>query len=447
VAVVERDVRESDVRESDVRESDVREAREAQALRDEARTWFEEHWDPDLTLEEWWQRLFDGRWTAATWPVEWYGRGLSGGLAKIVQEERRRAGAPGGPGGLGVMLAGPTIITHGTDQQKERYLPGILTGQEAWCQLFSEPGSGSDLASLQTRAVLDGDEWVVTGQKVWSSGAQHADLGMLIARTNVEVPKHQGITYFAIDMDQEGIEVRPIIEMTGRALFNEVFLDGARVPKGNEIGPLESGWAVANTTLANERSGLGGGSDAAGGLLPGRKAGLLEKRAGDLVSGGRAATGTGAVFRGSGSGMIIEAARSRGNLGDPTVRQDIARLFSLEKISEFTALRIRAAATSGKGPGAEVSTMKLNMSRIVRLVREAGLAVLGPHGMLVGRGSETKGVIQEAALFSPAPSIYGGTDEIQKNIIGERVLGLPREPRSDKDVAFKDLKVGTQATS
>ncbi|HVM39242.1 MAG TPA: acyl-CoA dehydrogenase family protein [Acidimicrobiia bacterium] len=420
-----------------VAEQEIRESPKAKAIREEARAWFEENWDPDLTMEEWWQRLFEGRWTAPTWPEEWYGRGLSGDLAKVVAEERRRVGAPGGPGGLGIMLAGPTIVTHGTDEQREKYLPGILTGQDAWCQLFSEPGAGSDLASLQTKAVLDGDEWTVTGQKVWSSGAQHADLGMLIARTDVEAPKHQGITYFIIDMDQPGIEIRPIVEMTGRALFNEVFLDDARMPADRVLGGLGNGWAVANTTLANERAGLGG-------VAPGKKAGFLTQKAGDLGKGG-GGTGTGAIFRGKGSDLIVDTAKKLGKIDDANLRQEIARLYTLERISEFTALRIRAAAKSGKGPGSEVSTMKLNMSRIVRLVREAGLKALGAHGMLMGRESETGGVIQEAALFSPAPSIYGGTDEIQKNIIGERVLGLPKEPGPDKNTPFKDLKVGTQA--
>ena len=239
---------------------------EAATVQAEVRAWLETNWDPELTLAEWWERLTDSGWSAPTWPKEWYGRGLTSDLAKIVTAERERIGAPGGPGGLGVMLAGPTIITHGSDEQKRRYLRPMLTGQEAWCQLFSEPGAGSDLAALQCKAERDGDEWVVAGQKVWSSGAHFADLGMLLARTDPDVPKHAGITYFVISMDQPGIEIRPIKEMTGRALFNEVFLDGARVQPGSEIGGLNNGWGVALTTLANERSGLGGGSDAAGGL-------------------------------------------------------------------------------------------------------------------------------------------------------------------------------------
>ena len=412
---------------------------EAAALREELRDWIADNWDPEITLAEWWGRLFDGRWTMPNWPEEAYGRGLSGGLTRIVSEELRDAGCPAGPGGLGVLLAGPTIITHGSEEQKERYLPPMLRGEEAWCQLFSEPNAGSDLAGLQTRAVRDGDEWIVNGQKVWSSGAHTAQLGMLIARTDFDVPKHQGITYFGIDMDQPGIEIRPIKEMTGRALFNEVFMDDARVKDADTIGGLGNGWAVANTTLANERSGLGGGSDAAGGIPAGPKAGMLQKLAGELSPKKRPRTGTGAVFSSFGSSMLIDQAKELGRADDPVIRQELAKLFELEEISKYTSLRVKAAVKAGKGPGAEVSTMKLNMSRIVRQNRETGLAILGAHGMLLGKESMTGGILQELALFSPAPSIYGGTDQIQKNIIGERVLGLPREPRNDKDVPFKDL--------
>ncbi len=421
-------------------EEDIQESKEARELRDEVRAWIDDNWDPDITMREWWKRLFEGRWTQPAWPEEWYGRGLSGELAKLVSDEMRAAGVPGGPGGLGVMLAGPTIISHGTDEQKRRYLPPMLKGEEAWCQLFSEPNAGSDLAGIQTRAERDGDEWVVTGQKVWSSGAQHASLGMLIARSDFHLPKHQGITYFAIEMDQPGIEVRPIKEMTGRALFNEVFMDGARVRPGCIIGDEGNGWAVANTTLANERSGLGGGSDAAGGLPPGEKAGLLDRRAGDHTPKQGPRSGTGAVFAAFGSRLMIEEAQRSGKAGDRVLRQELATLYTLEQISKYTSLRVKAKAKAGKGPGAEVSTMKLNMSRIIRRARDTGLSILGAHGMLMGEDARTGGMIQEMALFSPAPSIYGGTDEIQKNIIGERVLGLPREPRHDKDVPFDELK-------
>ena len=217
------------------------------------------------------------------------GRRVRQGLTRAegvdVQRVIAEFGALGAPGGLGLLLAAPTIATHGTEEQIERYVRDIVTGQQAWCQLFSEPGAGSDLAGLQTRAERDGDEWIITGQKVWTSGGQIADMAMLLARTNPDVPKHQGITYFAFDMRQPGVEVRPLREMTGRALFNEVFINEARVPDDAVIGELNNGWTVANTTLAFERAGLGAGGGAAGGsaAMPGTIAGDLDKRAGDLV--------------------------------------------------------------------------------------------------------------------------------------------------------------------
>ena len=404
-------------------------------VRLEARAWFEENWDPALTLGQWWARLFEGRWTVPTWPAEWYGRALSRADARVVSEERVRVGAPAGPGGLGVMLAGPTLLSHATDEQRHRYLPELLRGEAAWCQLFSEPGAGSDLGGLQARAVRDGDGWVVTGQKVWSSGAQLADLGMLLARTDSDAPKHRGISYFVIKMDQPGIEIRPIKEMTGREFFNEVFLDGARVADDALIGELNGGWAVANTTLAAERAGLGGGSEAASGLAPGRRAGLLDRAAGSTVSssnGRRTRSGTALLLGGRVSETLMALARERGCDTDPHIRQGLSRLWTLEQISRYTALRARATSQSGRRPGAEASTQKLAMSRYVRLAREVGVALIGADATLWGPEMPTGGTIQELALFSCAPSIYGGSDEIQRNIMGERVLGLPREPAPDR---------------
>ena len=405
----------------------------------EYRTFLDQFWDPDMSLGEWWQCLVDHRWGAVTWPAEWYGRALSGGVARVISEERERRRVPGGPGGLGVLLAGPTILAHGTDEQKSRFLRPILTGEVAWCQLFSEPGAGSDLAGLSTRAVLDGEEWRVRGQKIWSSGADRADIGMLIARTDPSVPKHQGITYFAIELDQPGVEIRPIKEMTGAARFSEVFFDDARVPVGNEIGGINAGWRVAQTTLANERSGLAGGNEAVGGAPGGSKRGVLHRRAGDLARSRRVSAGTSGVFATRGSGLLIKVAKERGLNGDPMTRQSLVRLYQLEQIRKYTAMRAKAAVQSGRSPGPEVSTQKLNMSRIVRATRDVGMSILGAQGLLQGEGSATSGTIQEMFLMSPAPSIYGGTDQIQRNIIGERVLGLPKEPFGDTDVPFEDL--------
>ena len=425
-------------------------------LRDELRSWLEENWDPDLTVGDWWERLGLAGWVAPAWPSAWFGRDLSTAEANVVSSTIAEFGALGAPGGLGLLLAGPTIVTHGTDDQKRRYLRDIVTGQRAWCQLFSEPNAGSDLAGLQTRALLDGDEWIVSGQKVWTSGGQAADLGMLIARTNPDAPKHQGISYFALDMHQDGIDVRPLREITGRALFNEVFLTDARTHDDTVIGGLNNGWAVANTTLTFERAGLGagGGSSAASAAIPGQVAGQLPMRAGDFVpaSGGRrrGGGGGGGMF-GSAERMLVGLARDNGAIDDPTVRQDLARLHTLNEIARFSNLRMKAAKAAGKSPGPIANTAKLSMSRIVRLTRDVGLRILGGYGTLhayegdqrksldaaVGRPLDA--MVTEMSLFSPAPSIYGGTDEIQTNIIGERVLGLPKEPNQDRTTPFKEL--------
>jgi len=413
-------------------------------VREEIRAWLAENWDPDLTLADWWKRLAESGWAMPHWPVEWYGKGLPREMAGAVSKELGAAGAVGPPSGLGVLLAGPTILTHGTDEQKRRYLEPILDGQEGWCQLFSEPGAGSDLASLQCKAERDGDEWVINGQKVWTSGAQVADLGMLIARTDANSPKHKGITYFVIEMDQPGIDVRPLREMTGRALFNEVFFDDARVPDSARIGDLGQGWAVANTTLANERAGLGsGGSGAIGGAAPGAKARMLGRRVGDLAA--QPTQRLSAAQPKSGQ-MFQDLARENGLNDDPNVRQRLAELYMLTEIGRFTAMRSRAAKASGKGPGPEANTAKLMMSKITRLSRDLGLELLGANGMLAGKDAPMHGALQEMALFAPAVSIYGGSDEIQKNIIGERVLGLPKEPDADrnKTMPFRELRVGTQ---
>jgi alkylation response protein AidB-like acyl-CoA dehydrogenase len=415
-------------------------------VRDEVRSWLANNWDPDLTVAEWWDRLCDSGWAMPTWPQEWFGKGLPRELAGVVSAELRAAGAIGPPSGLGTLLAGPTILVHGTDEQRARYLRPILNGQEAWCQLFSEPGAGSDLASLQCRAERDGDEWIINGQKVWTSGGQTADLGMLVARTNPDAPKHKGITYFAINMNQPGVEVRPLREMTGRSLFSEVFFSDARAHQSEIIGDLNGGWAVANTTLANERAGLGsGGSGAVGGAMPGKKARQLERRVGDLVA-GRGRDRAERAVAGRQSSILEKLAKDVGRDQDPNIRQRLAELHIFNEIGRITALRVKAAKASGRGPGPEANTAKLLMSRITRLSRDLGLEILGANGMIMGPETPGGGVAQELALFAPAVSIYGGSDEVQKNIIGERVLGLPKEPDADrvKSMPFRELKVGTQ---
>ena len=410
----------------------------AETVREEVQAWIAQNWDLDLTVAEWWERLMRSGYCAPTFPEEDVGKGYNRALANVVNEELAKAGAIGPPAGLGYLLAAPTIATHGSREQKDLWLTRILNGQDAWCQLFSEPGAGSDLAAVQCKAERDGDEWIITGQKVWTSTAQICNLGMLIARTNPVNPKHTGISYFAFDMDQPGVEIRPLREMTGRAMFNEVFIDGARVPDWNMIGGLNNGWAVANTTLAAERAGLGiGGSGAAGSAFPGPLSGQLDTRAGDLA--GQVRTGgTG----GGGGGMaqsLIKLAQDTGRADDPTVRQNLARLYSLQQIGKYSSLRARAGKMSAGGP----NMAKLMMSDMLRLNREVGTQILGAETMLMGPDAEHGGGVQEMILFSPGPSIYGGTDQVQRNIIGERVLGLPKEPDPNKGAPFKDVPKNT----
>ena len=417
----------------------------------EVTAWLEANWDPDLTVAQWWEKLGTAGWSAPSWPKESFGRGLSREESNRVAKAIRDFGALGAPGGLGLLLAGPTIAVHGTDEQKQAYLRDIVTGQKAWCQLFSEPGAGSDLAGLQTKAMRDGDEWIINGQKVWTSGGHYADLGMLLARTNPDVPKHQGISYFAFEMHQPGVEVRPLREMTGRALFNEVFMTDARVRDDACIAGQGNGWKVANTTLMFERAGLGaGGGDAAGGSAqPGTVAGDLDKRAGDFVvrrGGGGGGGGVGGLLGGA-SQLLVEFAKQTGQIKDPTIRQELMKLHTRNEIARFTNLRLKAGADL---PGVG-NIAKLTMSQILRETRDLGLRILGPAGTLHAYNPEDRkvldkatgnpmlGAITEMALFSPGPSIYGGTDEVQHNIIGERVLGLPKEPNNDKVAPFKDL--------
>lgn len=405
-----------------------------------AHEWFETNWDPDLTLGEWWQRLAQSGYGFPTWPRERYGLGLARHDAPLVNVARRSVGALGPPAGIASSLAGPTLLAHGTPDQQDRFLPGIVHG-EVWCQLFSEPGSGSDLASLQTKAVRDGDEWIVNGQKVWTSGAHIARYGILVARTDPTVPKHRGLTYFVIDMAQPGIEVRPIREITGRAIFNEVFLTDAVVPAENTIDAVGNGWGVALTTLANERTMLGAGSFGSSGSSMSITKPELDRRVGDLVRDADSMTatpsgGVGALLRG-----LVE---QYGRVDDPLIRQEYATIHSLLEIARYTDLRVKAAVERGGRPGPEVSIGKLAASHLLRTLRETMYRVCGADATLWGDDAPLGGRMHDIGFSSYLISIGGGTDQIQRNIIGERVLGLPGEPRVDKDVPFSDLLVGTQ---
>jgi alkylation response protein AidB-like acyl-CoA dehydrogenase len=418
-------------------------------VRDDVRAWLEGEFSSDLTLRTWWGRLADSGWGFPTWPKEWCGRDLGGGEARAVADELARAEVVGPPGGLGQMMGAPVVIQYGDDDQRQRFVRALAAGEESWCQFFSEPGAGSDLASLQTKAVRDGDEWVVNGQKVWTSGARQADRGMLVARTNPDAPKHKGITYFIIDLDQPGIEIRPLKQMNGQASFNEVFFTDARVSDRDVIGGVNDGWAVAVTTLAFERSGLGGGGPRGALVLPGRRGGMLDRTVGNILANRPKASADGPAsaygFPRTGAAMA-DLARKRGVAADPILRQRIAALEADVQLNRLTGLRARAAAQRGKQPGPEASTGKLAASNIARRARDLGLTLLGADGMLADDDAPLDGSVQRMALSAPAASIAGGTDEVQRNVVGERVLGLPREPDVYRDVPFRDLTVGTQRT-
>jgi alkylation response protein AidB-like acyl-CoA dehydrogenase len=439
--------------------SDTTEAAAAQdELVDELRTWLSENWDPELTVEQWWQLLGLAGWSAPGLPTHAYGKALSRNDSVRVQNEIADFGALGAPGGLGLLLAAPTIATHGTQEQIDLYVRDIVTGTKAWCQLFSEPGAGSDLAGLTCKADLDGDQWTINGQKVWTSFGSVADLGMLIARTDPEQPKHQGITWFSMDMHQSEVDVRPLVEMTGHALFNEVFLSDAHVGNDAIIGGRGNGWAVANTTLMHERSGLGSGGGSAGGgaATPGTIGGFLSKRAGDFASAPRkkrsASSGASASpLGGGGAKLMIDLAKGNGAIQDPTIRQDLMKLHTLGELGKFNNLRLKAAKKAGQDIPGFGNLSKLAMSDIMRLTRDIGLRIIGPAGMLHAYRDEDRAANDEAtgnpfgqivtsmALWAQAPPIYGGTDQIQKNIIGERVLGLGKEPGDTKSVPFSEL--------
>ena len=418
-------------------------------VRKAVRAFLDESWDPSLSLRSWLELLADSGWAVPQWPAQWFGKGLTNELAAAAFDEFRSVHAPGPPGGLSRMLAAPTIIAHGTDEQKQKWVRRILVGDDAWCQLFSEPGAGSDLAALQTRAEQDGDEYVINGQKVWTSGGVGSDLGMLIARTDREVPKHAGITWMTIDMDQPGVDVRPLRQITGDAHFAEVFFTDARVPVENVVGGVNQGWSVAMTTLANERVGLGGGGSLGFPLTaPGgsRAKQALEVSVEEFLGKAR---GSGqrvpAMMMTRGAEAFAALAKQRGVDGDPSVRQNLARLHALNSLNRWNMLRAKAAVKAGGRPGPEASLGKLMVSRITRLSRDVGMQVAGPTGVLAGADGPLGGSLALQYLGAPAPSIYGGSDEVQHNIIGERVLGLPREPDNSKAVPFKDLRTGTQS--
>ncbi len=404
-----------------------------QSVRAEVRAWLEAHWDRDMKLRDWREQLADSGWGCPTWPSEWFGRGLPVAFEGVVTEEFRRIGAVGIPAGGGPGLAAVTILAHGSDQLKRRLLRPIVTGEHTWCQLFSEPGSGSDLAGLTTRADPDGDDWIINGQKVWNTSAHHATYGMLLARTNWDVPKHQGITYMAIEMKQPGIVVRPLRQMNGYASFNEVFMTDAHVSAADVIGEVGQGWGAALTTLAHERrlavSLFGRTEKGEGRALDeyrAEQADLMEPYKWYPQRAGRV-------------DLVVKRAQDTGRNTDPTVRQQIAKLLSMARASEWTAQRAREARVLGRPPGPEGSLGKLSSSHIARAAAEVHTLISGADSMLSGSDGAEDGIIAEILVSVPGGSIAGGTDEIQRNIISERALGLPKSPAVDVGKPFRDV--------
>jgi alkylation response protein AidB-like acyl-CoA dehydrogenase len=396
-------------------------------VRNDVRAWLDEHWNPDLSLVEWRRELVDSRWAVPSWPVQWYGRGLPSWADRAVADELRAAGAVGMPLGSGMSLAAPTMLEHGNAELLGRMLRPTLIGELHWCQLFSEPGAGSDLAGLTTRAVLDGDEWVLNGQKVWNTSAHHADLAIVLARTDWDVPKHRGISYFVLPMRQPGVEVRPIAQMNRHSSFNEVFLTDARLPAANLVGALGDGWRVARTTLHHERTFATMRRPRFDGMSPGRAAREASAEAEDHFR-----TYIWYPQRAGRADLVAELAAANGTNMDPMVRQAIAALWSFARASEWTAARAQTARALGRAPGPEGSLGKLAASEVARRAARVHALIGGAQAMLTDGPGAHDATVAEVLLSTPAQSIAGGTDEIQRNIIGENILGLPREPDSSR---------------
>jgi alkylation response protein AidB-like acyl-CoA dehydrogenase len=354
--------------------------------------------------------LADAGFAGLTWPKPW-GPGLTPEHQRVFNEEVAGYEPPTTAYVIGLGMVIPTLIEFGTDAQRERYVAKALRGEEIWSQLFSEPGAGSDVASLQMRAERDGDEWILNGQKVWTTGAQLSDFGAVIVRTNREKPKHRGITMFIVDFKAPGVEIRPLRQMNGGSGFNEVFFTDVRIPDSDRIGEVDDGWRCAIAMLMNERVAIGSG---------------------------------GGGGRGLGVKPLVDLARRRGALADPVVRQGIADVYIRTQILGYIGQRTRAAVKAGKAPGPEGSIAKLAGALLARRTSDLGIAIAGAGGQAWEDQRESRWAL--SVLSAPASRIAGGTDEVQRNIIGERVLGLPKEPQVDRDVPFKDLKVGTQST-
>jgi alkylation response protein AidB-like acyl-CoA dehydrogenase len=399
---------------------DLNYAPEDIAFRQQTREWFRKN-TPSVepkTLDErkaWHRTMYDAGYVGMLWPTAYGGRGATPMQQAIVQDEMARASAPPPINGLGIGFIGPTIIVHGTEPQKKRYLQKMLTAEEIWCQLYSEPNAGSDLAGLRTRAEENGDHYVVNGQKIWTSSGPIADWGILLARTDSKVAKHKGISCFLFNMRQPGVEVRPLKQITGSSLFSEVFMTNARAEKADLIGELNGGWGIAQTTLGYER-----GANSLGRVTRYMTAfHQLVKSTKELTRNGRA---------------LID---------DQVVRAKIGKVYAELEVQRYAALRVLSALSKGEPISSASSITKLSYTEFEKRYFETCLEILGPWGQMmpgspdevmeeVSTSSGEPGTFATAFLWSRAGTIYSGSSEIQKNVIGERVLGLPKEVRADR---------------
>jgi alkylation response protein AidB-like acyl-CoA dehydrogenase len=358
-------------------------------------------------------KLYDAGFAGITWPREYGGQGLTGAEQISWSQEARDYDLPNGAFFIGLSMPGNTLLEVGSEQQKKRYLPKMLRGEEIWCQLFSEPGAGSDVASLQTSAVRDGDQWVLNGQKVWTSGAQFSDFGAILARTDPARPKHNGISMFIVDMHAPGVTVRPLKVATGHSPFNEVFFDNVRLPADALIGDENEGWAAAVVMLRHERIAIGT-------MGSSRTSPLAYDSLRDLAAG-------------------------LGRTSDQGVRRELAELYARGKAVQLFALLLRQEAQAGRMPGARGSVAKLAGSELGRFAGNVAADVLGDQ--IAGFDSDELQAVTTSIIAVPGSAIAGGTSEIQRNIIGERVLGLAKDPGVDRSTPFNQLRVGTQRQS
>ncbi len=396
--------------------------------------WFHSAWDPSLSLLAWRDLLVDSGWAVPSWSSNWFGRDLPAWADRVAHSAIRKAGGVAVPLGAGFGLAAPTMYDHASDQLKTKYLRSTLTGELAWCQLFSEPGAGSDLAGLKATAIRDGDEWIINGQKVWNTSADHADMAILVARTDWGVSKHSGLSYFLIEMLQPGVEVRPIEQMNYHNSFNEVFLSDARVPHENMVAGEGDGWKVARGTLAHERSFS---SQRNADLSPAASGRVIDEAQAEAVE--YLKTYEWYPQRMGRPDLVTPQAKARGKINDPVLRQAMMELTSFQQASEWTAGRAKAARELGRPPGSEGSIGKLALSEVARRSNHVHSTIAGARGMLRDGPEPNDEVVAEVLVSTPAQSIAGGTDEIQHNILGENMLGLPKEPSVDRGMPFRDV--------